>query len=125
VYVATSDKKTILGYYTLSQYSIQFADIPTEISRKLRKYSVVPATLLGRLARDISTKGQGIGELLLLDALHRALKMSEQVASAAIVPDPKDEQAIDFYKRYGFIELPKTERCLFLPMASVPMLFPK
>ena len=124
VYVATVDGKTILGYYTLSQYSIQFDEIPVEISKKFPKYPAVPATLLGRLARHSSARGQGIGELLLLDALYRALKMSGQVASAAIVTDAKDHKGVVFYKKYGFIELPKTERRLFLPMASVAALFP-
>jgi predicted GNAT family N-acyltransferase len=125
VYVATPDGKTILGYYTLSQYSVQFDDIPVEISKKFPKYPAVPATLLGRLARHSSTRGQGVGELLLLDALYRALTMSAQIASAAIVTDAKDQNAADFYKKYGFIELPKTERRLFLPMASISALFPK
>jgi predicted GNAT family N-acyltransferase len=88
----------------------------------LEKYPALPATLLGRLARDVSTKGQGVGELLLLDALYRALAMSEQVASAAVITDAKDQKAVEFYKRYGFIELPKTELRLFLPMASISAL---
>lgn len=125
VYVATPDGKTILGYYTLSQYSVQFEQIPVEISRKFPKYPAVPATLLGRLARHVSARGQGMGELLLIDALHRSLEMSKRVASAAIVTDAKDQKACDFYKKYGFIELPKTERRLFLPMASVSALFTK
>jgi predicted GNAT family N-acyltransferase len=125
VYVATLDSKTILGYYTLSQYSVQLNDIPIELSKKFPKYPALPATLLGRLARDVSTKGQGVGELLLLDALYRALAMSEQVASAAVVTDAKDQKAAEFYKRYGFIELPKTELRLFLPMTSISALFKK
>jgi predicted GNAT family N-acyltransferase len=125
VYVATLDGTTILGYYTLSQYSVQFGQIPVEISRKFPKYPAVPATLLGRLARDLSTRGQGMGEVLLVDALYRSLEMSKRVASTAIVTDAKDQKARDFYKKYGFIELPKTERRLFLPMASVSALFTK
>lgn len=125
VYVATLDGRTILGYYTLSQYSVQLEDIPIELSRKFPKYPALPATLLGRLARDISTKGQGLGEFLLLDALYRVLAMSEHIASAAVVTDAKDQNAVDFYKKYGFIELPKTGLRLFLPMASVRMLFKK
>lgn len=125
VYVATLDSKTILGYYTLSQYSIQLEDIPIELSKKYPKYPALPATLLGRLARDVSTEGQGVGELLLLDSLYRSWAMSEQVASAAVVTDAKDQKAVNFYKKYGFIELPKTELRLFLPMASVGALFKK
>lgn len=125
VYIATSDGKTILGYYTLSQYSIQLNDIPAELSKKFPKYPALPATLLGRLARDISTTGQGVGELLLLDALYRSLVLSEQIASAAVVTDAKDQKAMDFYKKYGFIELPKIESRLFLPMTSIAALFRK
>jgi hypothetical protein len=51
--------------------------------------------------------------------------MSEHIASSAIVTDAKDQKTVDFYKKYGFIESPKTERRLFLPMASVPALLPK
>src|SRR5437763_3321422 len=123
VYVATTDGKTILGYYTLSQYSVQLDQIPIEISRKFPKYPVIPATLLGRLARTISAKGQGVGELMLLDALYRAVKMSEQIASAAIVTDAKNQKAMEFYKKYGFIELPKVERRLFLPMETISKVF--
>ena len=119
VYVATLDSKMILGYYTLSQYSVQLNDIPVELSKKFPKYPALPATLLGRLARDVSTRGQRVGELLLLDALYRALATSEHIASAAIVTDAKDQKAVDFYRKYGFIELPKTELRLFLPMASI------
>lgn len=125
VYVATLDSKTILGYYTLSQYSVPLKDIPVELSKKFPKYPALPATLLGRLARDVSTKGQGVGELLLLDALYRALAMSGQIASAAVVADAKDQKAVDFYKRYGFIELPKIELRFFLPMESIGALFKK
>lgn len=125
VYVATRDGENILGYYTLSQYSIQLDDIPEQIAKKkLARYKTVSATLLGRLARHTSAKGTGIGELLLMNALFRALQMSKQVASAAIVVDAKDEKARAFYAKYGFIELPKIERRLFIPMATVEKLFP-
>src|SRR5258708_1291418 len=82
----------------ISTYPIQSDQIPIEISRGLPKYPTLPATLLGRLARHSSTKGHGLGELLLLDAVYRALKMSEHVASAAIITDAKDQKAVDFYK---------------------------
>lgn len=125
VYVATSDGKTILGFYTLSQYSVHFDDIPQEIAKKFARYNTVSATLLGRLARHISTKGSGFGELLLIDALHRAFRMSRQIASAAVVVDAKNEHAMQFYRRYGFMELPKIVNRLFIPMATIEKLISK
>jgi hypothetical protein len=45
------------------------------------------------------------------------------VASAVVIVDAKDDSAAAFHKRYGFIELPKTPKRLFLPMATVGKLF--
>ena len=122
-FVLTSDGKTVCGYYTLSQYAVELDKIPPDLAAKLPKYPFVPATLIGRLAVNIEFRGRGFGELLLMDALNRCLKGSEQVASAAVLVDAKDESAAGFYKKYGFIELPHTPRRLFLPMATVEKLF--
>lgn len=43
---------TIAGYYTLSSTSVQLAELPAQTVRKLPRYPLVPATLLGRLAVD-------------------------------------------------------------------------
>jgi predicted GNAT family N-acyltransferase len=84
---------------------------------------MVSATLLGRLAVSSDFRGQRLGERLLTDALHRALGSSKQIASAAVVVDAKDEHAITFYTKYGFIELPSVNRRLFLPMGTIEQLF--
>jgi hypothetical protein len=38
------------GYYTLSATAVKLADLPADVARRLPKYPLVPATLLGRLA---------------------------------------------------------------------------
>lgn len=122
-FVITPDGETIAGYYTLSQYAVQLDDVPTEIARKLPRYPVVPATLLGRLAVSSAFRGQGLGATLLMDALYRALLHSREMASAGVVVDAKDTAARSFYQKYGFLELPKVERRLFLPMGTIEELF--
>jgi predicted GNAT family N-acyltransferase len=122
-FVITPDGKTIAGYYTLSQYAVQLDAIPPEVGKKLPKYPVVPATLLGRLAIGTAFRGQGLGAMLLMDALYRALLHSRELASAGVVVDGKDAAALAFYKKYGFLELPRVERWLFLPMGTVEQLF--
>ena len=122
-FVATADGKTIAGYYTLSQHSVELGVLPEEFAAKLPKYPLVPATLIGRLAVSTSFRGQGVGELLLMDAMYRCLCGSRQVASAAVIVDAKDERAAAFYRKYGFLELPKIPRRLFLPMATIEALF--
>jgi GNAT superfamily N-acetyltransferase len=114
----------IKGYYTLSNDSIPQEDLPEEIKKKMPKsYVNLPATLLGRLAVDKNFKGKGLGELLLLDALRRSYDVSiESVGSMSVVVDPLDLEAVAFYKKYGFIELPDSGR-MFLPMKTIGALF--
>ncbi|MGA7525239.1 MAG: hypothetical protein WBW84_22510 [Acidobacteriaceae bacterium] len=112
------------GFYTLTQDNIAAEDVPSELIRRLNlpRYERIGATLLGRLARDLTWKGQGTGELLLADALKRSLAMSRRIASAAVVVDAKDEKASRFYAGFGFIPFPESEKRLFLPMATIEQL---
>jgi len=122
-FVITPDGSTIAVYYTLSQYAVQLDVIPPEVAKKLPKYPMVPTTLIGRLAVSVAFRGQGHGATLLMDALYRTLHHSEEVASAGVIVDAKDAAAVAFYKKYGFLELPRIERRLFLPMGTVEQLF--
>jgi predicted GNAT family N-acyltransferase len=112
----------VLGYYTLSASVLTLADLPDELVRKLPRYPQLPVTLLGRLAVDQSTKGQGLGEHLLLDALHRSLTHADQIAAMAVVVDAKDESAAAFYRHFGFLTLQAQPRRLFVPMRLVAQL---
>jgi predicted GNAT family N-acyltransferase len=122
-YVITPDGRTIAGYYTLSQFAVRLEAVPDELAKKLPRYPMVPSTLIGRLAVDGRFQGQRLGEQLLMDALHRSLRTSKELASAAVVVDAKDDAASAFYRRYGFIELPAVPRRFFLPIGTVARLF--
>ena len=113
----------VLGYYTLSALSVDVGAWPENVAQKLPKYPLVPATLLGRLAIDTRLRGKGAGEHLLMDALHKALQVSRDVASVAVVADAKDDAAVSFYRHYGFISFADQPRRLFLPMAVIEKLF--
>ncbi|HZT56387.1 MAG TPA: GNAT family N-acetyltransferase, partial [Burkholderiaceae bacterium] len=98
-FVAVRPRHTrVLGYYTLSASVLTLADLPDDLARKLPRYPQLPVTLLGRLAVDQSTKGQGLGEHLLLDALRRSLAHADHIAAMAVVVDAKDEAAAAFYR---------------------------
>ena len=122
-FVLTPDGKAVAGFYTLSQYSADLVKLPGEIAKKLPKYPEVPATLLGRLAISETFRGQKLGEFLLLDALHRCLRNSREVASVAVVVDAKNEAAHRFYEHFEFISLPDIPGRLFLPMRTIEKLF--
>src|SRR5690606_33783760 len=88
-----ADPSLVAGYYTLSSYAVLTTELPKEVTRKLSRHDRFPTTLIVRLARDDSFRGEGLGELLLLDALHKALRSSDQVASFAVVVDALDDRA--------------------------------
>lgn len=125
VFVLTPDGATIAGYYTLSQYGVDADELPQAVFEQLKipKYPRLPATLIGRLARNIDFKGHGIGELLLMDALRKALDATKTIASVAVIVDAKDDAAIRFYTEYGFIDLRDHPHRLFIPMGTVRTLF--
>ena len=118
-----TNSNAVLGYYTLSALSVAVGVWPEDVAQKLPKYPLVPATLLGRLAVDTRLRGRGAGEYLLMDALRRALEASREVASVAVVVDAKDDAAVSFYRRYGFITFAARPRQVFLPMAVIEKLF--
>jgi len=125
VYVLLADGR-IAGYYTLSADNIDVRDLPEGLVAQLNlpRYPYIGATLIGRLARDLTFKGMGVGELLLVDALQKSLSMSREIASAAVVVDAKDEKAHQFYMDFGFIPFPDSRRKrLFLPMATIEKTF--
>ncbi len=111
---------TIVGYYTLSAFAVEVTELPVELQKKLPRYPRLPATLLGRLARD--ERFPGTGSLLLMDALARAHKQSEQIASLAVVADAKDDAALAFYQKFGFAALGNHSNRVFLPMGTIAAL---
>ncbi|TWB21200.1 acetyltransferase (GNAT) family protein [Nitrospirillum amazonense] len=112
---------TVAGYYTLSATSLQLAALPAETARKLPRYPLVPATLLGRLAVDKRYHGRGYGGYLLADAMRRCVR--SEIASFALLVDAYDDNARRFYERMSFLTLPDTLRKLFRPLADIAALF--
>ncbi len=120
VFVATKpdNPKTVMGYYTLSTLSIELNQLPEKLVRKLPKHPV-PAALIGRLAVSNAAQGQGVGKMLLADAIKRTLAVSDQIAIYAIVVDAIDDNAKGFYEQFGFTRLSDDSPRLFLPLQSI------
>jgi GNAT superfamily N-acetyltransferase len=109
------------GYYTLSATGVKLTEFPVDITRKLPRYPLVPATLLGRLAVDQNYRGRGYGRFLLADALFRAVR--SEIASFAIIVDTKDDAARRFYERESFLPFPDQPLRLFRSMADIAKLY--
>jgi ribosomal protein S18 acetylase RimI-like enzyme len=79
----------------------------------------VPAALIGRLAISTPAQGQGVGKLLLADAIKRTLAVSDQIAIYTMVVDAINDNAKGFYEQYGFTRLSDDSPRLYLPLKSI------
>ena len=121
-FVLVGDRDRVpIGYYTLAATSIALADLPEPMTKRLPRYPVMPATLMGRLAVDGRHRREGHGEFMLFDAFSRVLR--NDIASYAFVVDAKDDKAAQFYQRYRFRVLVEGGRRLFIPVAEIAKLF--
>src|SRR5271166_351183 len=93
VMTVQEDPATVIGYYSLSSTGIDPGELETSVRKKLPPYPLIPATLIGRLARDERYKGSGVGEHLLVDALNRSFEHSREIASFAVIVDAINERA--------------------------------
>jgi len=120
VFVATKpdNPKVVIGYYTLSTLSIELNQLPERLARKLPKHPV-PAALIGRLAICNTAQGQGVGELLLADAIKRTLAVSNQIAIYTMVVDAINDNAKGFYEQFGVTRLSDDSPRLFLSLKSI------
>lgn len=108
----------ILGYYSISPGSVEFARVPAALTRKLGCYEV-PVFRLGRLAVDVSAQGQRIGAGLLFGAGRRALWVAAEVGGVALAIDAKDEPAAQWYQRFGALRLLDDPLKLVLPLSAI------
>ncbi|HUF21734.1 MAG TPA: GNAT family N-acetyltransferase [Burkholderiales bacterium] len=118
-YVAVDpDRREIVrGYYSVTVGEAHSPDLPQDLARKLPKK--IPIVLIGRLAVATDMQGKGLGSVLLVDALARIVRISEEVGISAILVDAKNSQAVKFYRHHGFLPLPGDANRLVLPVSTV------
>ena len=118
-YVAIDPESTkIVGYYTLSSAQVGCHEVPDKWKKKVGVYPV-PCSLIGRLAVDRTMQGKGLGEFLLMEAMRRTARLSEEVGIYAMDVFAISERAKAFYVRYGFVELMDEERHLYMHIKTV------
>ncbi len=111
----------ILGFFTLSVCELHAEELPNPYAKKYPR--LVPAAKLARLAVHKAQQRQGLGNLMMTEAMQRVINVSEQVGIIGFLVDAKDEAAKRYYQRYGFLEFPKQALKLFLPMDTLKSAF--
>lgn len=117
-FVAVTEAKpaTILGFYSLSPATLDYARTPAVIRRGLGRYDV-PVFRLGRLAVSPSLQGRGLGGQLLVAAADRCMAAAEQVGGIGLLIDAKNDRVARWYEGYGATPLDDAPLSLLLPFA--------
>jgi len=116
--IGDAENKTILGFYSLSPASVEYARTPEIVRRGLARYDV-PAFRLARLAVDRKVQGQGLGGQLLLAAGRRCLLAAAEVGGVALLIDAKNEKVAGWYAGYGAVPLEDAPLSLLLPLTTI------
>lgn len=115
-FVACDGAGTVAAYYTFAAASFPLSDLQPEETKRLPRYGVLPAGLIGRLAVDQRFRGRRLGSALIIDAARRAA--GADPAIFALVVDAKDDAAVAFYEHLEFRSFASRPMSLYLPIAT-------
>jgi GNAT superfamily N-acetyltransferase len=112
----------VVGYVTLSAAQIERAFLPK--SQQRNRPDPVPVTLLGQLAVETASQGQGHAVSLLRYALRTALAASDIVGSLGVITHPIDDGVRAFYAKWGFADLTfDPRRAMMVRMSDLVLAF--
>lgn len=103
-WVWVDEDGVIVGYYALAAHKVARSEVPTKIGRG--GPAEIPAVLLARLALSQALRGQGLGVVLVADALARVVDATQTVAARLVVVDALHERVAGFYESLGFRRVP-------------------
>lgn len=115
-FAACDAARSIAGYYTFAATSLPLMELSDAEKKRLPRYALLPAGLIGRLAVDLRFQGQRLGGALIMDAVARAARA--EPAIFALIVDAKDQKAVGFYEHLGFRRFISKPASLYLPMAT-------
>jgi GNAT superfamily N-acetyltransferase len=109
----------VAGYYTLIAAQVEHEQATSTVGRGLSRHFPIPVALIARLAVTTQHQSTGLGRSLLLDALERVLRASDQLAVRAVTVDALNDPAASFYGHFGFEPSPLAPRTLMIPLDAV------
>ncbi len=119
--VLLDDQGSLAGYFTLATGQVDFGDLPAEVSRTLPRRAL-PVAVLAWLGISSSQQGQGLGRLLLAQALRDCHEAGKTFAFVAVILDAINDRAKSFYCHWDFAELPGHPYRLFLTAGQLEAL---
>jgi GNAT superfamily N-acetyltransferase len=132
LYVATDtaqagEPRACLGFYAINAHAIGVADVPADAVPRAPRSNLIPGVFLSHLAVDGRHQGQGLGRILLVDAMQQCQRAGQilgvrlmllDVAGAA--GDAERARLHSFYASMGFRPLPGRPERLFITLSALP-----
>ena len=107
----------VLGFFTLVSCEIFVDKLPRKYAKKYP--SKAPAAKLARLAVAKDRQRQGLDTHMMINAVERVIRVSQDLGIIGFFVDAKDNKAKAYYEQFGFIQLPDNPLELFLPLATL------
>ena len=116
----------VIGYFAINAHAIETGDLPEALRKRAPRHGRVGAAYLSMIAVDVAARGQGLGRILLADALGRVVGVSGDIGIFAVVLDVLDdgdasamEKRRKFYQAFGFVPFPSQPLRMFLPVQTI------
>ena len=119
-------ERRVLAYYAINAHAIETGDLPEALRKRAPRHGRVGAAYLSMIAVDVAARDQGLGRILLADALRRIAGISGDIGIFAVVLDVLDdgdtkamERRRRFYEGFGFVPFPSQPLRMFLPVQTI------
>jgi GNAT superfamily N-acetyltransferase len=118
-FVTAEPDGKVAGYYTLVAAQVEHEQATAAVRSGLSRHFPIPVALLARLAVSTQHQGVGVGRSLLLDALQRVLRASDELAIRAVAVDALNDHGASFYRAFGFESSDLAENTLMVSLQTV------
>jgi GNAT superfamily N-acetyltransferase len=118
-----SDPGRVVAYHSIAYASVLFEKAPAAVQKGMPPKYEIPVMLLARLAVDTGYRPPaqklGLGTALLKDALLKTIQAAKIGGLRAMLVDAIDDEAMAWYRRFGFVSSPVEDLQLFLTMDQI------
>lgn len=118
VVIVLHEEGRVVGYYGLAPTGVEARAVPRKI-RTGQPPDPAPCLLLGQLAIDRDYQGRGLGDALVGHALERSAPGAELTGGRALLVNAIDENAVKFWRSWGFVPSPSDSFQLFRSLPDI------
>ena len=130
-WVCVAEGGNVLGYYTLAMSVISRSGATARVGKGMPNYDI-PCILLARLGVERTVQGQGLGRVVLEQAMRKSLVLGKQpkmvdgtpgLPFRAMIVHALDDKAAGFYRHHGFEPSPTDPAHLLMLLKDIALSF--